>query len=897
MDHFVSGSNFGCLIQQSGSVLRKPGLGGRLDSIQGRCNVGCLRSRFNCEVMTENVDLVGDDGRGDLKEDIKKKHQGFFDSILAATGAVGRERLFERPNATFVISGTIDHYLLGSLGVDGAGVLGLPLSAADAAKLRMVSKQAPHGRGLNTVLDTTVRSAWQVDAFKVTFPSDPDFLTRVQRIADRAVKVLEGNNEVQVEANLYKLLFYEAGGHFKMHRDTEKEPGMFATLIVQLPTEGGYEGGALVVNQETWSCKYNAGSSHIGCFQENTSTAFHYAAFFADCRHTLRRITAGTRLCLSFNLVRRTSNGGPKMEQILHSPMFRDVEAVLRPWLEAIDEDDAEKSSHENLKFFRNKLAIPLQHKYTPSNLKFSRLKGEDVTLFHVLANCLDRHLDLHLCLLTKHQVGQPEVDNGIIIRIVWNEGHSAARGKQAGGCITMESMEAEWVETSDWVDVDDHRLPIFPWYLDTEKEVVLGKDENGLFVNGEDPDELQYEGYWGNEGPTLEYFYHRAMMVVWPKTKTVPTIIAERRPNNAPFSWKFPEGAEVPSLINFVERLKKNKEPCVRLAVSQLLAHCERAYEAIWRKRDRCVESGCTDMSKCVSSRLLNMCVVAGDLADTLRVLKLYSEIFQEQKYDSNGRPSHTVPWFIGLRSKCVAKSIAAAVHAHGWAACGEAVLRLLQKDRVREEGEYYGQLALELEQLGRHSEAFVVANKALKLVTSSMTPLQSSSELLKILVKLMMSMSTECRKELGSKLLQWLGPAPEFCWNQPFAHLPRHPTVEAFLRGSHESFTYENVPGCLPEARKLAQVFDGRYKNGYCAIGREGVSGSGAYCVIKKSRDGFQHVLDYWERQQEQVRELRHEFRGSGLGAREERETSDGSESSDTQAKRAVQKTPKIV
>lgn len=51
MDHFVSGSNFGCLIQQSGSVLRKPGLGGRLDSIQGRCNVGCLRSRFNCEVM------------------------------------------------------------------------------------------------------------------------------------------------------------------------------------------------------------------------------------------------------------------------------------------------------------------------------------------------------------------------------------------------------------------------------------------------------------------------------------------------------------------------------------------------------------------------------------------------------------------------------------------------------------------------------------------------------------------------------------------------------------------------------------------------------------------------------------------------------------------------------
>lgn len=48
--------------------------------------------------------------------------------------------------------------------------------------------------------------------------------------------------DVTVEANLYKLLPYETGGHFEAHQDTEKEEGMFGTLVVQVPSTftGGY---------------------------------------------------------------------------------------------------------------------------------------------------------------------------------------------------------------------------------------------------------------------------------------------------------------------------------------------------------------------------------------------------------------------------------------------------------------------------------------------------------------------------------------------------------------------------------------------------------------------------------------------------------------------------------
>ena len=40
-----------------------------------------------------------------------------------------------------------------------------------------------------------------------------------------------------VNAELYKLLLYKEGDHFAPHRDTEKAPGMFATMTVLLPSQ------------------------------------------------------------------------------------------------------------------------------------------------------------------------------------------------------------------------------------------------------------------------------------------------------------------------------------------------------------------------------------------------------------------------------------------------------------------------------------------------------------------------------------------------------------------------------------------------------------------------------------------------------------------------------------
>jgi hypothetical protein len=49
-------------------------------------------------------------------------------------------------------------------------------------------------------------------------------------------KVRDGLNVASgFRAELHNLLVYEPGGHFKPHRDSEKVPGMFGTLVVNTP--------------------------------------------------------------------------------------------------------------------------------------------------------------------------------------------------------------------------------------------------------------------------------------------------------------------------------------------------------------------------------------------------------------------------------------------------------------------------------------------------------------------------------------------------------------------------------------------------------------------------------------------------------------------------------------
>ena len=142
----------------------------------------------------------------------------------------------QRPG-DFYTTGTIDIFAP-RLEVTGVGPIALPLLPVQAQQLTAMAEQAPYGRGEATLVDTTVRRTWQIDPERVQI-SGRHWERALADIVARATKGLGVTGPVL--ADFYKLLLYDTGDFFVNHRDTEKAAGMFATLIVALPSI--YTGG------------------------------------------------------------------------------------------------------------------------------------------------------------------------------------------------------------------------------------------------------------------------------------------------------------------------------------------------------------------------------------------------------------------------------------------------------------------------------------------------------------------------------------------------------------------------------------------------------------------------------------------------------------------------------
>ena len=64
----------------------------------------------------------------------------------------------------FAKGGTLFNAVNPGLNVRGLGVIGLPLSDREAVELGKACHQAPFGKGSETIIDTTVRNTWELNA-------------------------------------------------------------------------------------------------------------------------------------------------------------------------------------------------------------------------------------------------------------------------------------------------------------------------------------------------------------------------------------------------------------------------------------------------------------------------------------------------------------------------------------------------------------------------------------------------------------------------------------------------------------------------------------------------------------------------------------------------------------
>jgi hypothetical protein len=96
------------------------------------------------------------------------------------------------------------------------------------------------------LVDPSVRACRQIDAARLRVAGGA-WRDTLEQIVVRAATGL-GCPPERTCAHLYKLLIYERGGFFAAHRDTEKEDGMVATLVLSLPVAGA--GGELTIRHQ-----------------------------------------------------------------------------------------------------------------------------------------------------------------------------------------------------------------------------------------------------------------------------------------------------------------------------------------------------------------------------------------------------------------------------------------------------------------------------------------------------------------------------------------------------------------------------------------------------------------------------------------------------------------------
>lgn len=385
--------------------------------------------------------------------------------------------------------------------VAGIGLLSFPLLPAQIAALIAAAERAPYGRGEQTVLDASVRRVWQMDAARVRIggKSWPQSLRRVLSEAARGL----GCEDAAIRAELYKLLVYDQGSFFLTHRDGEKAPGMFGTLLMQLPSQ--HTGGELRIRHGSREARIDLSATDC--------SELGFAAFYADCEHEVRPVKSGHRVCLVFNLLRAASNDTP----VASTPSY---DAEVAQAAQLIGAAFAAESASR-------KLVWLLEHQYSHAELGFAALKGVDAAVVGVLRRAADAAACCaHLGVVHIEESGPAEAH------------YLPSRGSRRGyrddfddddddDEIDVAGVAYEVVEVSDgdryidhWIDTDG-RIPEFGRLPLADGELLPAGA-----LDDQPPDEDRLLEATGNEGVSFERAYRRAALILWPQARQVAVLL-----------------------------------------------------------------------------------------------------------------------------------------------------------------------------------------------------------------------------------------------------------------------------------------------------------------------------------------------------------------------------------
>ncbi|MGE0787632.1 MAG: 2OG-Fe(II) oxygenase [Sandaracinaceae bacterium] len=379
------------------------------------------------------------------------------------------------------------------LEVTGVGEIRFPVSKATVQALRSVARPARFGRGEATVLDRRVRDTWVISKSRVKIDA-PRWRRTLGPALDRIHEALRLARGTRLKARLHDLLVYEEGQFFLAHRDAEKTPDMVGTLVVLLPSS--FEGGASVVTHEGERVVVRGSS------KKNLT----FLAFYSNCEHEVKPVEKGHRLALTYEL---RLEGAPVAERI-----EGDASDAVRKLVEEHFATPAPIGWREGA--VPDRLVYLLDHEYTPRGLSWRRLKGVDAqraTMLRLVADKMD--CDVYLATAEVHEQWSCEPEDFGYDRYRSRRRRdrevSTRDGEEHPPLTELHDME---IVLDHWLDVDDRA---------TRDD--LSAVEPGELCYSRPSDELtpfrfEHEGYMGNRGDTVDRWYHRAAVVMWPRSR-----------------------------------------------------------------------------------------------------------------------------------------------------------------------------------------------------------------------------------------------------------------------------------------------------------------------------------------------------------------------------------------
>jgi len=379
--------------------------------------------------------------------------------------------------------------------VKGVGPIEFPVSARTVSKLRTAARPAPYGLRDRTLLDKTVRDCGKIPKSRIRIDQ-----RRWKRALAPMLEKIGGDLGIprrsRFEAKLYDMLVYGPGQFFVPHRDTEKTDDMIGTMVVTLPS--AFKGGETVIEHHDEKVTYRAASRGLT-----------FIAFYADCRHQVIPVERGHRVVLTYNLSlvsdgRESARLAPSEEAALLADGIRTYfETPRRP-----------RWSGEPAREPPDRFVYLFDHQYTQRGLAWDHLKGADAARATALRAAAER-LDcgITLALADVHETWSCE-DEYEGRRRGYRDGYRGVGVMDPEDHTLVELVDSE-VELRHWVGLEGKRLLPISSLLGTG-EVCYTKPSADL-----EPFASEHEGYMGNYGNTVDRWYHRAAVVLWPRDKT----------------------------------------------------------------------------------------------------------------------------------------------------------------------------------------------------------------------------------------------------------------------------------------------------------------------------------------------------------------------------------------